>query len=108
MNIIHTGYCMSHRGRACNCGAADTIHDESGIAIGEARPLVEPTDIDIERLPGCLDDTPCELPDILDDEVLPTSGIEVIEHETVLERIAFVQEYLSTREYDRGRLYLCG
>ena len=93
MSIIHTGYCMSHRGKPCNCGAADTIYDESGTTIGEARPINEPSDIAL---------------DILDDEVLPTSGIKVVEHVTPAERNTFTFAYLNARENRNAYLRECG
>ena len=93
MTIRHTGYCFSHRNGFCNCGAADTIYDESGIIIGEARPLVEPSDI--------------EMPDILDDDVLPTSGIIVEEYTDTISRNYFVLEYLRQREKSNVNIYHC-
>lgn len=66
----------------------DIIYDESGIQIGEAapigenRPEVEPTDIE-----------------------LSTDGIEVYECENAIDRLHFIMDYLSWRDLGHGHLY---
>lgn len=76
---MHSYYCTFCQADHDNENACPLIFDESGLVVGEARPETEATDIDL---------------DILDDDVLPTSGIVVEEYTDSISRNWFVMEYL--------------